>query len=232
MTEKSDENKTGNSFSHLTDEDLNALQEIKRSNEWLRAILCTLARRGVSFRKKHPERSKEILMILIPLPYFKAGQFLFDLMEWEDFMLDGPPPPVLTTVLDTRAIKQLTSLFNMIKSHFDGSQSPNAGQAESAGNLFGQHLHVEISNLIVDDRQLPPLESGFYLYQDVVLGIYASALQSEKSLSSLVSPPESQSPEEGTPPPKQLQRSRKRKTGIFPVDTEKRPTEKRREMGP
>ena len=28
-------------------------------------------------------------------PYYKGGQFLFDLLEWEDFMLDGEPPPLL-----------------------------------------------------------------------------------------------------------------------------------------
>jgi hypothetical protein len=180
MNEKPPENNT-TSFSHLTVEDLRAIQVIQRGNEWLRAILCTLARRGAAFRKLFPERAKEILMILTPLPYYKAGQFLFDLMEWEDFMVDGPPPPVLTTALDARALKRLASLLNTIQATLDGSQSQT-----SPPDLFGQLLQVEISSLVVDDRQLPPLEAGFYLYQDVVLGLYTSALQNGQSLSSLM----------------------------------------------
>jgi len=180
MNEKPPENNT-TSFSHLTVEDLRAIQVIQHGNEWLRAILCTLARRGAAFRKLFPERAKEILMILTPLPYYKAGQFLFDLMEWEDFMVDGPPPPVLTTALDARALKRLASLLNTIQATLDGSQSQT-----SPPDLFGQLLQVEISNLVVDDRQLPPLEAGFYLYQDVVLGLYTSALQNGQSLSSLM----------------------------------------------
>lgn len=192
MTEKPPENDP-NSFSHLAAEDLRALQAIQRGNEWLRAILCTLARRGVAFRKKYSERASEILMILAPLPYYKAGQFLFDLMEWEDFMLDGPTPPVLTSALDVRALKRLASLLNTIQATLDGSQA-----AAAPPDLFGQLLQVEITSLIVDDRQLPPLEAGFYLYQDVVLGLYTSALQSGQSLFSLLPP---DNPEVASPPP-------------------------------
>ena len=192
MTEKPPENEP-NSFSHLAAEDLRALQAIQRGNEWLRAILCTLARRGVAFRKQYSERASEILMILAPLPYYKAGQFLFDLMEWEDFMLDGPTPPVLTSALDVRALKRLASLLNTIQATLDGSQA-----AAAPPDLFGQLLQVEITSLIVDDRQLPPLEAGFYLYQDVVLGLYTSALQSGQSLSSLLPP---DNPGVASPPP-------------------------------
>lgn len=192
MTEKLPENEP-NSFSHLAAEDMRALQAIQRGNEWLRAILCTLARRGVAFRKKYSERASEILMILAPLPYYKAGQFLFDLMEWEDFMLDGPTPPVLTSALDARALKRLASLLNTIQATLDGSQA-----AAAPPDLFDQLLQVEITSLIVDDRQLPPLEAGFYLYQDVVLGLYTSALQSRQSLSSLLPPDK---PGVASPPP-------------------------------
>jgi len=187
MTEKPPESETP-TFSHLAAEDSLALQAIQRHNEWLRAVLCTLARRGVAFRKQYPERASEILMILAPLPYYKAGQFMFDLMEWEDFMLDGPPPPVLTTALDARALRRLASLLNTIQTYLDGSQSQRTDGAAVPLDLFGQLLQVQISSLVVDDRQLPPLEAGFYLYQDVVLGLYASALQSQHSLSSLLPP--------------------------------------------
>ena len=187
MAEKPPESETS-TFSHLAAEDLRALQAIQRDNEWLRAVLCTLARRGVAFRKQYPERAGEILMILAPWPYYKAGQFMFDLMEWEDFMLDGPPPAVLTTALDARALTRLASLLNTIRTYLDGSQSRRPDGVAVPLDLFGQQLQVEISSLIVDDSQLPPLEAGFYLYQDVILGLYASALQSQHSLSSLLSP--------------------------------------------
>lgn len=178
-------------FSHLGAEDLRALESIQRSNVWLRSVLCTLARRGVAFRKKYPERSSEILMVLSPLPYYKAGQFLFDLMEWEDFMLDGLPPPVLTTTADERAFKRLASLLNVIKSYLDGSLSQQTEKGATPEDLLSQLLKVEISGLIVDDSQLPPLEAGVYLYNDVILGLYVSGLQSRQSLSSLVPPDES-----------------------------------------
>jgi hypothetical protein len=67
----------------------------------------------VVFRQDDPERASQLLQVLSPFPCYKAGQFLFDLLEWEDFMLDGPEPPI---------------------------------------------------------------EPGFYLYQDVVLGVVDSAL--------------------------------------------------------
>ncbi len=185
MTDTPPESETPN-FSHLAAEDLRALHTIRRGNEWLRAVLCTLARRGVSFRRQYPERAGEILMVLAPWPYYKAGQFLFDLMEWEDFMLDGPPPPVLTTVLDARALKRLASLLNTLQAYLDGNQSQRTEGAAAPMDLFGQLLQVEISSLVVDDRQLPPLEAGFYLYQDVVSGLYASLLQTGQSLSSLL----------------------------------------------
>ncbi|TKA11055.1 hypothetical protein [Actinacidiphila oryziradicis] len=55
-------------------------------------------------RRDEPERARVLLDILGPWPLFKAAQFLFDLMEWEDFMVDGEPPPLLpldrTAVLD------------------------------------------------------------------------------------------------------------------------------------
>ena len=175
-------------FNHLTIEDLRALQMIRQDNEWLRAILCTLARRGVAFRQQHPERASEIAMILAPWPYYKAGQFLFDLMEWEDFMLDGPPPPVLTTALDARSLRRLASLLNTIRTYVDGRTSQETEEAATPLEAFDEQLRAEISSLVVDDSQLPPLEAGFYLYRDVILGLYASALRSQHTLSSLLPP--------------------------------------------
>ena len=55
-----------------------------------------MARRGVAIRQTTPRRARAILDALAPWPFYKGGQFLFDLMEWEDMMIDGEPPPVLS----------------------------------------------------------------------------------------------------------------------------------------
>ncbi|MFW5942095.1 MAG: hypothetical protein ACOC9X_02065 [bacterium] len=153
-------------FEFLSDEEAQLLEAVANGNEWLRAVLCTLARRGVAYRQAAPDKAREILRTLAPLPYYKGGQFLFDLMEWEDFMLDGPPPPIVPTTLDARSLSRLAGLLRAIQQQLDGERS-----SEGAGRTAGD-------DSVVDDDNLPPLEPGLYLYQDVVLGIVASVLRS------------------------------------------------------
>lgn len=112
----------------------------------LRSGLCTLARVGVAFRKAEPERTAAWADMLSPHPIYKAGQFLFDLMEWEDFMLDGPAPPLAPDL----ARDVLWRVAEALK--------------------LQQHLPPELTFAPMD---LPDLESGFYLYRDVVLGMIA-----------------------------------------------------------
>jgi len=109
-----------------------------------RGVLCTLARLGTAWRRIEPERTRAWLAQLEPHPLYKGGQFLFDLLEVEDFMLDGPaPPPVSSEEL--------------------------AGIARRAADLAGIELPVLGVGLVLD--ALPPLEPGFYLYRDVILGL-------------------------------------------------------------
>ena len=154
------------SFEFLSEEEAALMAAVANGNQWLRAILCTLARRGVAYRMAHPRKAQELLRTLAPLPYYKGGQFLFDLMEWEDFMVDGPPPPIVPTTLDARALGRVAALLNQIQQHLDGAIGTD-GQGRSAG--LGQ---------VVDDDNLPPLEPGLFLYQDVVLGIVVGVLSS------------------------------------------------------
>ncbi|WP_024804522.1 hypothetical protein [Nocardia sp. BMG51109] len=79
------------------DDDLIAL--LGESNDWLRGFLCTLARRGAGFRRRHPARAARLIDTVSRWPVVKGGQFLFDLMEWEDFMIDGSPPPITSSAL-------------------------------------------------------------------------------------------------------------------------------------
>lgn len=149
----------------LTPEDRATLQAIRRGNDWLRALLCTLARRGVAFRLAFPERAAALLAALSCLPLYKGGQVLFDLLEWEDFMVDGPPPPLLATSLDAGALQRLGDWLQELRSRLDGGIAPVDPDA----------VRTEMEGGLLDDSDLPPLEPGFYLYQDVVLGVLVSA---------------------------------------------------------
>lgn len=164
-------------FEFLSAEEAQLLASVARGNEWLRAVLCTLARRGVAYRQANPRRAQEMLRTLAPLPYYKGGQFLFDLMEWEDFMLDGPPPPIVPTTLDARSLSRVTELLVAVQQHLDGSLDGGSGPRKPAQAL-------------VDDDNLPPLEPGLYLYQDVVLGIVVSVLQSRPGTATRPEPEE------------------------------------------
>jgi len=151
--------------SQLLPEDIAMLASLHRGNTWLRAVLCTLARRGVALRHEFPDRAQELLQALSPFPWYKGCQFLFDLMEWEDFMLDGPPPEVVRTVLDPSSLRRLAVLFRSMQSHLDGA-------------IAEDMLHsaqIQMASVVSEGQTLPPLEPGFYLYQDVVLGLLCSA---------------------------------------------------------
>ncbi|MFD0394176.1 hypothetical protein ACFQ3Z_24905 [Streptomyces nogalater] len=47
----------------------------------------------MALRRDTPERARLLLDTVRPWPLYKGGQFLFDLMEWEDLMVDGDPRP-------------------------------------------------------------------------------------------------------------------------------------------
>lgn len=150
----------------LQPQDVKLLQSLKDGGQWLRAVLCTLARRGVALRRASPERAQAVLEALATYPYYKGGQFLFDLLELEDFMLDGPPPEILAAALDAGSLQRVAGALNSVKQMLDGQAVvSDTGPVEVAGgSTIGE---------------LPPLEAGFYLYQDVVLGVWVSAIQVE-----------------------------------------------------
>ena len=72
--------------------------------------------RALAFRQADPERAFQLLQVLSPFPYYKAGQFLFDLLEWEDFMLDGPEPPIVPIVLDAASLDRLAQWLDKLRS--------------------------------------------------------------------------------------------------------------------
>jgi hypothetical protein len=73
----------------LTPSDLRLIGFAVRRDAELRAGLSTLARLGVSIRRADPDRAEALVTTFESHPFYKAGQTLFDLLEWEDFLLDG-----------------------------------------------------------------------------------------------------------------------------------------------
>ncbi|WP_433271378.1 hypothetical protein ACQPZF_12235 [Actinosynnema sp. CS-041913] len=193
--------------SALGEGDRAALRFVGRINARLREVLCTLARRGVAIRQDEPRRARQILDALAPWPFYKGGQVLFDLLEWEDFMVDGEPPPVLSraelgallalpvrwvdtavAAVDTHAagpFRQIggiphvrwmaataqSTLHEVVRGLTEvltpppGSPDAGGGVADTDGDA------ADVSGSVADEA-LPPLESGFYLYEDVVLGLF------------------------------------------------------------
>ncbi len=149
-------------------EDQALLDLARKGGDWLRAFLCTLARRGLGFRQLHPERARALLDALSTYPPYKGGQFLFDLMEWEDYMLDGPPPEILPAALDGAALSRLARFFNGVRDHLEGS---------------GNGVPMNATVLTEPMGNLPPMEGGIYLYEDVVLGILESMRQTGSKIS-------------------------------------------------
>ena len=146
--------------------DLNILQQLQRGNEWLRAVLCTLARRGLAFRQAYPLPAQYVIQSITGLPYYKGAQFLFDLMEWEDFMLDGPPPPVLDAIFNAPMSQQLkaflSTISKMLSAQFGGNNQMNG-----AANL---------GDFTFPEGELPPLDGSIFLFQEVILGLMISQM--------------------------------------------------------
>ncbi|MFE9749005.1 hypothetical protein ACFYOT_29205 [Saccharothrix saharensis] len=177
--------------SALRDGDRAALSFAGGINARLREVLCTLARRGGAIRQDEPQRARQILDALAPWPFYKGGQFLFDLLEWEDFMIDGEPPPILSratfgTLLDLPA-GWVDATFAAIDTHAPETLRPiianpsvrwltATAQSTVHGVVRGLAGLVAAPGTPDTDRgaddALPPLQGGFYLYEDVVLGLF------------------------------------------------------------
>ena len=161
----------------LRPQDRQLLARVAAGNDWLRSVLCTLARHGTSLRREDPARAEELITLLSPWPWFKAGQFLFDLLEWEDFMVDGPPPPALPTVLQPENWQRLDDLLASVRALVDAAQ-PAPGRSSPAGAAGIPGLVPSVSAMVdrfTSDADLPPLEPGLHLYRDVVLGVWMTA---------------------------------------------------------
>lgn len=136
--------------------DLKLVSALQQHNAALRVVLCTLARRGAALRRDEPARAQDWIDTLGPHPYYKGGQFLFDLLEWEDFMLDGEPPPLLDDAALAAVLNQYAQMLRALgaaitKAPVDAVPPPTTVASEGL--------------------TLPPLNGSLYLYPDVVLGL-------------------------------------------------------------
>ncbi|MFI1367280.1 hypothetical protein [Streptomyces griseochromogenes] len=195
----------------LTSTDHRAFAFLGGTNSCLRQCLCTLARHGVALRRREPERARVLLDTVRPWPLYKGGQFLFDLMEWEDLMIDGEPPPLMSRerivsacVLPVQWLAAATAQAPTAAKLIPGQRTANAldlplrllvstartalqGAAQDLTDLLSTpapHVgpddtgHGTTSDAAADDAaddertddEPPPLEAGFYLYEDVTLG--------------------------------------------------------------
>ncbi|MEU3412691.1 MULTISPECIES: hypothetical protein [unclassified Streptomyces] len=190
----------------LTSTDHRAFAFLGHVNNGLRQCLCTLARHGVALRRDAPERARILLDTVRPWPLYKGGQFLFDLMEWEDLMVDGDPPPVMSTerivaacTLPVQLIAAATEETPVATKLVPGQRMTAAldlplrllatsargtllNAAQDLTDLLGPRPdpdpdddagHATGPEPVADDTvtELPPLEAGFYLYEDIALGV-------------------------------------------------------------
>ncbi|MEU3862039.1 hypothetical protein AB0F03_32545 [Streptomyces sp. NPDC028722] len=189
----------------LTPTDHRAFAFLGQVNSSLRQCLCTLARHGVALRRDSPERARLLLDTVRPWPLYKGGQFLFDLMEWEDLMVDGEPPPVLPTErivsaatfpvqwlaaatseapAATRAVpgqRTAAALDLPLRLLATTARTAFLGAAQDLTDLLGTPTPRPGAEDDTDPGpgpgpaqptapEPPPLEAGFYLYEDVILG--------------------------------------------------------------
>jgi hypothetical protein len=190
----------------LTPTDHRAFAFLGQVNSSLRQFLCTLARHGVALRRDTPERAGVLLDTVRPWPLYKGGQFLFDLMEWEDLMVDGDPPPLMPTerivsacALPVQLIAGATKEAPGVAKLVPGQRTTAAldlplrllattarttllGAAQDLTDLLGPRAtpdddagYATDPEPVTDETvtELPPLEAGFYLYEDIALGALA-----------------------------------------------------------
>ncbi|MEW2620113.1 hypothetical protein [Streptomyces sp. NPDC048106] len=189
----------------LTTADHRAFAFLGQVNGSLRQCLCTLARHGLALRRDDPERARLLLDTVRPWPLYKGGQFLFDLMEWEDLMVDGDPPPpmpadriVAACTLPVQWLAATTAKAPVATKLVPGQRTAATldlplrllattartallGAALDLTDLLGPPAGAEADDdagyatgpgpgAEDTDTELPPLEAGFYLYEDIVLG--------------------------------------------------------------
>jgi hypothetical protein len=154
---------------HASDKIL--FRRIEQATAGGRALLCTLGRLGKTFRHNQPARAGVILLASQSHPVYKCGRLLFDLLELEDLMLDGPPPETLDKDSMAKSLRSTMSAFGdltrvLMEVAEDISKGARAEKAE-AENSGTEEVGAEenpASGILLE------LDSSEYLFDLVVLG--------------------------------------------------------------
>lgn len=146
--------------------------QIERATAGARTLLCTLGRLGKAFRLDESARAGMILLASEAHPVYKGGRLLFDLLELEDLMLDGPQPEALDQQSVTAALRSTIGAFAglvRVLHEFAGdiSRESRTHDAVPGTNLPPRAAEQEDASM----RVLPELDASEYLYDLVVLGI-------------------------------------------------------------
>jgi hypothetical protein len=139
---------------------------IEAGTQTARALLCALARRGKALARDQPDRAQALLGAFRAHPSYKAGRVVFDLLELEDLMLDGPPPERIDGYFETEGVAALTRLFERLHDAVDSQ--PESGP--SSGRLLdGRGVTLEPEPAPAGGW--PTLQASEYLFDLVVLGL-------------------------------------------------------------
>jgi len=132
-----------------------------------RALLCALARRGKLVARDEPLRAGALLAASQASPLYKGARLLFDLLELDDLMLDGPPPPPLAGEDLGASFGELSAAFAAFARALEAIPLEPSPPAEPAADAPERERPAEPG----PERELPEIDAADYLYDLVVLGV-------------------------------------------------------------
>lgn len=141
------------------------IAQIESGTQTTRALLCALARRGKALARDQPQRAERLLHAFRRHPGYKAGRIVFDLLELEDLMLDGPLPERIDGYFETESVQALAEWLERLRRGVDAQrESPQV-------DVRGVTLEPEPEPA----GGWPPLLASEYLFDLVVLGLLRQA---------------------------------------------------------
>ena len=146
------------------------LQRIVLATQGTRALLCALARRGKALRRDEPERAERLLGAVLAHPLYKGARLLFDMLELEDLMLDGPRLEQMDGFFEASQASRLLARLEELSRELGTAAAPEAAPSQT----------IDPRGFTLPPEPAPPLgwpelTSADYLYDMVVLGTLRQA---------------------------------------------------------
>jgi hypothetical protein len=148
--------------------DAQLVSRLAQTTQGTRAFLCALGRRGKWLFRDEPARAEALLAAVQPHPVYKAGRILFDLLELEDLMLDGPAP-ASEPEGEAKAIQALLAGIERFNAVLGGGV---AQPAEAVAPVLSGTSSPPPGGW-------PELSSADYLFDLVVMGLLSQASQAQ-----------------------------------------------------